>query len=126
MLPQAPASSDDVESLRRELRLQAEANQRRMEAEEAAIARLATQLQAERDARVADAARADEAAHAQNNRPLVQAGRFNLRLSGFLQVDAVAYSQDAQDQLNPSTGAPLNERASSSAAGDCAPTSTGA
>ena len=109
MLPQAPASSDELESLRRELRLQAEASQRRLEADEDAIARLATQLQAERDARTADVARADEAAHAQNNRPLVQAGRFNLRLSGFLQVDAVAYSQDAQDQLNPSTGAPLND-----------------
>ena len=29
--------------------------------------------------------------------------------SGFLQVDAVAWSQASQDQLNPSTGEPLNQ-----------------
>lgn len=107
--PEAPASANDLEALRQELKHEVEANQRRMEAEEAAISRLSTQLQLERDARAADAAKAQDDARAVSTRPLVQAGRFNLRLSGFLQVDAVAWSQAAQDQLNPATGLPLND-----------------
>jgi hypothetical protein len=107
--PEAPASASDLETLRSELRQVVEANQRRMEAEEAAISRLATQLQLERDARAADAVKALDDARANATRPLVQAGRFNLRLSGFLQFDTVAWSQAAQDQLNPSTGLPLND-----------------
>lgn len=33
----------------------------------------------------------------------------SLRLSGFVQVDAVAYRQDSEDQLDEATGQPLNE-----------------
>ncbi|MDC0740450.1 hypothetical protein [Polyangium mundeleinium] len=32
-----------------------------------------------------------------------------LRLSGYVQADAVAYRQSSQDEINPATGAPLNE-----------------
>ena len=41
--------------------------------------------------------------------PIARAGRFNLTLTGFLQVDATAWSQLSQDQLDPSTGNPLNQ-----------------
>lgn len=36
-------------------------------------------------------------------------GRFSVSLFGFVQADAVAYSQASVDEVNPSTGAPLNE-----------------
>jgi hypothetical protein len=36
-------------------------------------------------------------------------GRFGVKLFGFVQADAVAYSQASVDEVNPSTGAPLNE-----------------
>lgn len=34
---------------------------------------------------------------------------FSLRIGGFVQADAVAYRQDSEDQLDGSTGQPLNE-----------------
>jgi len=37
------------------------------------------------------------------------AGKLHLALGGFVQVDGVVYDQASQDELNPSTGAPLNE-----------------
>ena len=36
-------------------------------------------------------------------------GGFNVTLFGFVQADAVAYSAASVDEVNPSTGAPLNE-----------------
>ena len=86
---------------------------RRTEADEAAIARLHTMLDAERAARQEAVAAAQhdaaEAASAIAGAPLVRAGRFNLTLSGFTQVDVTAWNQLSQDQLNPATGAPLNQ-----------------
>jgi hypothetical protein len=41
--------------------------------------------------------------------PLFRVGRLAVSLFGFVQADAVAYSQASTDEVNPATGAPLNE-----------------
>lgn len=107
--PEAPASIADLEALRAEMKQQAEAAQRRLEAHEQVIARLHQELWAERAQREAEDAAAREAAREQQASPLVRAGRFNLTLSGFLQVDAAAWNQQSQDQLNPGSGDLLNQ-----------------
>ncbi len=111
--PEAPASAADLDALRVEMRQQAAASQHRLQADEAVIARLHEQLWAEKDAREAadrtSREAAAEAARAMADSPLVHSGSFNLRLSGFLQVDATAWNQQSQDQLDPATGAPLNQ-----------------
>jgi hypothetical protein len=109
MGPEAPASQTELESLRAELRKQAADNARRAAEQDAAVARLNRQIDEERAARLASERAVQDAARATADQPLVRAGRFGLRLSGFAQFDAVAWSQDAQDQLNPATGAPLND-----------------
>ena len=38
-----------------------------------------------------------------------QSRGISLRISGFVQVDAVLFQQDSEDQLDESTGQPLNE-----------------
>jgi hypothetical protein len=108
-LPEAPASAGEVAELRAELKRQADDHARRAAASDAAIARLMRQIDEERAARIAEEEARQREARAAADQPLVHAGRFGLRLSGFAQFDAVAWSQDAQDQLNPSTGAPLND-----------------
>jgi hypothetical protein len=107
--PEAPASQAELETLRGELRRISADSARRAAEQQAAIARLNQQIDAERAARVADEQALREASRATADQPLVRAGRFGLRLSGFAQFDAVAWSQAAQDQLNPATGAPLND-----------------
>ena len=42
-------------------------------------------------------------------KPLVRARNFNLTLTGFVQADYSAFRQSSQDELNPSTGEPLNQ-----------------
>ena len=41
--------------------------------------------------------------------PTVQAGLLGVTLSGYLQSDGVLYRQSSEDELNPSTGEPLNQ-----------------
>ena len=99
----------DLEQLRDEARQREEATLRRTDADEEAIARLHLLLDEEHRARVAAEAALRGESKSVTDAPLVHAGRFGLRLSGFLQFDTVAWSQAAQDQLNPSTNAPLND-----------------
>ena len=120
----------DLAAVRAEMKQQAEAAMRRTEADEAAIARLHTMLDTERAARQQAVAAAQhdaaEAASAIAGAPLVRAGRFNLTLTGFTQVDVTAWNQLSEDQLNPGDRARRStRRASSSAAPACAPSSTG-
>jgi hypothetical protein len=42
-------------------------------------------------------------------KPAVTSGKSGVGLTGFLQADWTLWRQSAEDQLNPSTGAPLNE-----------------
>jgi hypothetical protein len=110
--PEAPATASELEALRGELRKQEAERAQRLAADEAAIDRLGRELAAERAQRQGYEARLEELQHearAAADQPLVHAGRFGLRLWGFAQIDAIAYSQAAQDQLNPATGAPLND-----------------
>ena len=65
-------------------------------AQQAEIARLRADLEA------AEKARAEE-------KPTVAARRWGLAISGFVQADGVFYNQASQDEVNGSTGAPLNE-----------------
>jgi hypothetical protein len=108
-----PVSQSDLDAVRAAAEQKADAVERRLEAHEEVIARLHEQLWAERAAREA-AERAfkqvvEESARAAGDTPLVRAGKFNLTISGFLQMDAVAWNQQSQDQLNPATGDPLNQ-----------------
>jgi hypothetical protein len=65
-------------------------------AQQAEIARLRADLEAEQKARAED-------------KPAVTARRWGLAISGFVQADGVFYNQASQDEVNGSTGAPLNE-----------------
>lgn len=42
-------------------------------------------------------------------RPAVTRGGFQLELTGYLQADSIAWSGDSVDELDPATGAPLNQ-----------------
>ncbi|HEY1585866.1 MAG TPA: hypothetical protein VGH63_09285, partial [Polyangia bacterium] len=99
----------DLEQLRDEMRQREAATLDRTDADEAAIARLHLMLADEHRARVAAESALRDESRSVTDAPLVRAGRFGLKLSGFLQFDAVAWSQAAQDQLNPATNAPLND-----------------
>lgn len=105
--PPRVASSDISANLER-------LNQR-LDRQEAEIADLRHELEAAR------AASANAAAQGRDFRldagagagpgfiPFVTARGFGLLLSGFVQADDVLYNQSSQDQINQSTGAPLNE-----------------
>jgi hypothetical protein len=54
-------------------------------------------------------AAADDALRTTTGSPIVRSGRFQLTLSGFLQVDATAWNQASQDEINQSTGEQLNQ-----------------
>ena len=99
----------DLEQLRDEMRQREAATLDRTDADEAAIARLHLLLEEEHRARVAAESALRDESKSVTDAPLVRAGRFGLKLSGFLQFDTVAWSQAAQDQLNPATNAPLND-----------------
>ncbi|HEY2745493.1 MAG TPA: hypothetical protein VGL86_12745 [Polyangia bacterium] len=111
--PEPSVTPADLDELRSEVKQQGQAAQNRIEADEAVIARLQEQLWAERRTRqeANDAARlaAEEAARASSATPMVHAGRLVVSLSGFVQIDATAWNQLSQDQLDPSTGDPLNQ-----------------
>ncbi len=100
----------DLDALRAEMKAQADETARRFDAE---LARLKKELEAERAAREAE--RAEARVEAEATRKAVSdstvwhAGRFGLSLGGFAQVDAVAWRQSSQDEVNPSTGDPLNQ-----------------
>ncbi len=108
-----PARQSELDAVRVAAEQEIDAVERRLEAHEEVIARLHEQLWAERAAREA-AERAlhetaVEAARVNGATPLVYAGRLMVSLSGFVQVDATAWSQLSQDQLDPASGDPLNQ-----------------
>ena len=65
-------------------------------AQQAELARLRADLDAERKARAEE-------------KPAIAGRRWGLVISGFVQADGVFYNQASQDEINGSTGAPLNE-----------------
>jgi len=50
-----------------------------------------------------------ETQRAETSSAWLKRGPFELHMGGFVQADAVAYRQDSEDQLDGSTGQPLNE-----------------
>jgi hypothetical protein len=93
--PPPPPSSDDGALARRvdDLAQQLGAAQARIDRQAAELAALRADVNAQR----ADA------------HPTFRVGRFAVTLFGFVQADGVLYSQASADELNPSTGQPLNE-----------------
>lgn len=87
----------------------------RLDELERRIDRLEAELGQERARRSAElahlSARLDEheRAAADDEHAAIRLGRFRLVLSGFVQADAVFYNQASVDDVNPSTGAPLNQ-----------------
>jgi hypothetical protein len=113
MGPAAPASVDELAHLRDEVHAAEAAAAARLGRQEAELVRLRRALDEERAQRAADATAArvlaDEARRKAEDPSLIRSARFGLTLSGFVQADAVAWRQSSQDQINDSTGDPLNE-----------------
>lgn len=113
--PEAPASASEVEALRAQLKAEMDANRARAAREAEELARLRAALDGERAAREAAVAQSqlavDETRRELSDLRTVRSGRFGLVLSGYLQADWTVWRQSAQDQLNPATGAPLNNEA---------------
>lgn len=65
-------------------------------AQQAEIEKLRHDLEVEREARNAE-------------KPVVSGRRWGLTLFGFIQADGIFYNQSSQDEVNGSTGQPLNE-----------------
>ena len=111
--PEAPVSRDEVKRVSTEAAHAAAGDVEKSQAIE--IARLRDQLlgalASERAAREALDLRLkslDAAAEKAAARPSVLSGNTQLTLSGFVHADW-AFRQSSSDQINPSTGAPLNE-----------------
>lgn len=80
--------------------------ERKLAVDESELARLRSDLASENAAR----ARAEEEMRRlAATGALFHLGRFAVSLSGFLQADGVLYNQASQDEINWSTGQPLNE-----------------
>jgi hypothetical protein len=96
-------SADTLERTVSELKARADAADQRLTQQQTELARLRDALDREVTARQAAEAAARERA------PLFRLGGLNVRLSGFVQADAVAYDQSSVDEINFSTGQPLNQ-----------------
>ncbi|HEY7955610.1 MAG TPA: hypothetical protein VII38_09965, partial [Polyangia bacterium] len=105
----APGASGDPAALRQAvdaLGRKVDDADRQIAAQSSELARLRRDLDAESAAR----ARAEEEARKlAASGALFHLGRFAVSLSGFLQADGVLYDQASQDEINWSTGQPLNE-----------------
>ncbi len=111
--PAEPVWPRELEALKQQLAADARARDQRIQAAEAELQKLRAQLDEERTKRhsfeeEARAAAAD-AKRAIDQSLVWRAGRFGLSLSGFIQADANLWRQSSQDEINPSTGAPLND-----------------
>ncbi|HZS39552.1 MAG TPA: hypothetical protein VFF06_22125 [Polyangia bacterium] len=110
--PEAPAFPRDLERLRAELKAASDAQAQKIAEQAAEIRKLSGALDAERTRREAE--RAESRAELDSTRDAIdraqtwRAGRLGVSLGGFVQADAVAWNQRSQDQLDPSTGAPIN------------------
>jgi Phosphate-selective porin O and P len=111
--PNEPVWPRELDALRAQLDAQARAQAERLRAAEESVAALRRALDDERAARTQaehDARERHEAAlRAFEEEKVVHAGRLGVALGGFLQADAVPWRQSSQDQLNPSTGDPINQ-----------------
>src|SRR5579859_6883599 len=111
--PNGAASADELYKLREEMQAAARDQAARTKGQDEQIARLQQQLDEEWQRRVESEARARDAALAAaervNDPLLVRARNFGLALTGFVQVDAVAWRQSSEDEINPATENPLNE-----------------
>jgi hypothetical protein len=90
--PPQPPPAPDVNARVDDLARQLGEAQARLDRQAAELRALRVELDAQRDAHAA-----------------FRVGRFSVSLFGFVQADAVAYSAASVDEVDPSTGAPLNE-----------------
>jgi hypothetical protein len=108
--PSGAASDEEVARLQKELQAAQAAEAARAQKQDEELRRLERALQEERAERAAAAQKATEVAEASQNDPsVIRARNFGLTLTGFVQADAVAWRQSSEDEVNPSTGNPLNE-----------------
>jgi hypothetical protein len=112
--PEAPATASDLEKLREELKQQAAAYASEIERQKHEVTRLHDELDAvELSLSTQQAQRVQEAQELKGSlrgANLVKSRRFGVSLSGFLQADWNAWRQSSQDEVNPSTGLPLNDQ----------------
>ncbi|MGZ3406122.1 MAG: hypothetical protein ACXVAN_06725, partial [Polyangia bacterium] len=90
--PQAPPQEDPLAARVDDLARQLGEAQARIDRQAVELRALRADLDAQKDAHAA-----------------FRVGRFGVTLFGFVQADGVVYSGASVDELNPSTGAPLNE-----------------
>jgi hypothetical protein len=112
--PEAPASASEVEALKQEVKRQAEAHEAELARHRDQIKKLERALDEERTRREED--RAEESRDAESIRAaidrstVVRSRRLGVSIMGFLQADWFAWRQSSQDEVNPSTGQPLNDQ----------------
>jgi hypothetical protein len=112
--PEGPASASELEKLRQEIKEQAAGYAAEVERQKREVARLHDELDAVEQSISAQQQRAQQeaadakAAIVEGN--LVRSRRVGVSLSGFLQVDWNAWRQSSVDEVNPSTGQPLNDQ----------------
>jgi hypothetical protein len=113
--PNGAASADDLNKLRQQMEQAAKDQAARAQKQDEELLRLNKELQEEKARRAESEARAlktaDELQRQAMDPSLVRSHYFGLSLSGFVQVDWTAWRQSSEDQINPSTGAPLNQSA---------------
>jgi hypothetical protein len=111
-LPEAPGPDPEVARAAERAEREAALAKAREEAEAAVNAETFIRAAETADLRVAVEALKEQAALLAKQRaaeaPAVRAARWGLGLTGFVQAD-VAFRKSSEDQLNPSTGDPLNE-----------------
>ncbi len=111
--PEQPAYPRDLDRLRAEMKAAEEANNRKLLELNAQLYRLSTALDEERARRrqvEAEARLETEATRrAIEQTKVIHAGRLGISINGFVQADAVMWNQRSTDQLDPSTGNPINQ-----------------
>jgi hypothetical protein len=100
---ESPPADDDLRHTVEQLKARADAADARLEKQSQELARLRGALESE------TAARQAAESVARDRPPLFRIGGLNIRLSGFVQADAVAYDATSSDELNFSTGQPINQ-----------------
>jgi len=112
--PEAPATASELEKLRQELKEQAAGYAAEIERQKHEVTRLHDELDAVEQSISAQQLRAMEGAESlkaalvEGN--LVRSRRLGVTLTGFLQMDWNAWKQSSVEEVNPSTGQPLNDQ----------------
>jgi hypothetical protein len=100
---ETPPPEDDLRRTVEELKHRADSADAKLAKQDAELTRLRSALESETAARqAAETAARDRA-------PLFRLGGLSVHLAGFVQADAVAYDASSTDELNFSTGQPLNQ-----------------